>query len=50
MVDLDSTKNGTGPQRTRLDRRMLVRVFSTRPLWGVYVFQYAVNALLWDRP
>ncbi|MFI6956172.1 MFS transporter [Nocardia sp. NPDC050408] len=45
LVDLDTTKGENATQRKRLDRRMLVRVFSTRPLWGVYVFQYAVNAL-----
>lgn len=43
LIDMDSTSS-TGA-RTRLDRRMLGRVLATRPLWGISVFQYAVNSL-----
>ncbi|GAA4617433.1 MFS transporter [Saccharopolyspora hordei] len=43
LVDLDAPKGSV--QRARLDRRTMARIFSTRPLWGVYLSQYAVNAL-----
>ncbi|CAM03866.1 ACS family glucarate transporter-like MFS transporter [Saccharopolyspora erythraea NRRL 2338] len=49
LVDLDAPKTGTSDapklQRARLDRRTIAKIFSTRALWGVYVSQYAVNAL-----
>jgi len=43
LVDMDS--EAVTAERARIDRRTLARVFGSRPLWGVYVFQYAVNAL-----
>ncbi|MQY20878.1 MFS transporter [Nocardia macrotermitis] len=42
LVDMDATP---ATARTRVDRRMLGRVLATRPLWGISVFQYAVNSL-----
>ncbi|KAA5828321.1 MFS transporter [Saccharopolyspora hirsuta] len=43
LVDLDAPT--TGGQRARLDRRTIAKIFTTRPLWGVYLSQYAINAL-----
>lgn len=43
LVDMDSA--AATAERARIDRRTLARVFGSRALWGVYVFQYAVNAL-----
>ncbi|OXM63384.1 MFS transporter [Amycolatopsis thermalba] len=44
LVDLDDART-RAEQRAPLDRRTIARIFSTRPLWGVYLSQYAVNAL-----
>jgi D-galactonate transporter len=44
LVDLDERRT-VEAERAPLNRRTLMRIFSTRPLWGVYLFQYAVNAL-----
>ncbi|WP_330256450.1 MFS transporter [Nocardia sp. NBC_00565] len=44
LVDLDE-RGTVQAERAPLNRRTLARIFSTRPLWGVYLFQYAVNAL-----
>ncbi len=43
LIDMDSA--AATAERARIDRRTLARVFGSRPLWGVYVLQYAVNAL-----
>ena len=43
LVDMDS--EAVTAERARIDRRTLAKVFGSRALWGVYVFQYAVNAL-----
>ncbi|MER7081028.1 MFS transporter, ACS family, glucarate transporter [Saccharopolyspora kobensis] len=45
LVDLDAPKTAEAHQRTRLDRRTIAQIFSARPLWGLYLSQYAVNAL-----
>lgn len=49
LIDLDAPKAGSSDarkhERVRLDRRVIARIFSARALWGVYVSQYAVNAL-----
>ena len=53
LVDLDARRDGrdadtastTTPRRAPLNRATIVRIFSSRALWGVYVSQYAVNAL-----
>jgi D-galactonate transporter len=44
LVDLDEAET-RARQRAPLDRRTIAKIFSTRPLWGVYISQYAVNAL-----
>ncbi|MFD4197797.1 MULTISPECIES: MFS transporter [Amycolatopsis] len=44
LVDLDEART-RAEQRAPLDRRTIAKIFSTRPLWGVYISQYAVNAL-----
>ncbi|MGI5132161.1 MFS transporter [Pseudonocardia sp. CA-107938] len=43
LVDLDTA--GTTERRAPLNRTTIARIFSSRALWGVYVSQYAVNAL-----
>ncbi|WP_028921284.1 MFS transporter [Pseudonocardia acaciae] len=49
LVHLDAPKSGDGAenvqQRAPLNRATFARIFSTRPLWGVYISQYAINAL-----
>ncbi|SFD64444.1 MFS transporter, ACS family, glucarate transporter [Actinopolyspora alba] len=45
---VDRPSPGTGgaePRPARLDRWTVRRILSARPLWGVYVSQYAINAL-----
>lgn len=44
LVDLDEACT-RAEQRVPLDRRTIAKIFSTRPLWGVYISRYAVNAL-----
>ncbi|SDJ63936.1 MFS transporter, ACS family, glucarate transporter [Actinopolyspora mzabensis] len=45
-ADRSSTgSGGTEPRPARLDRGTVRRILSARPLWGVYVTQYAINAL-----
>lgn len=54
LVDLDDparaerthrSGTSTGPRRAPLNAATIRRIFTTRPLWGVYVSQYAINAL-----
>ncbi|MDA3647441.1 MFS transporter [Saccharopolyspora indica] len=45
LVDLDAPKTAEDRRRTRLDRRTIAQIFATRPLWGLYLSQYSVNAL-----
>jgi D-galactonate transporter len=53
LVDLDTLRDGRAdaadelavPRRAPLSRATILRIFSARALWGVYVSQYAVNAL-----
>lgn len=49
LVDPDAPKKRDAAARVRqrapLDSRTVRKIFATRALWGVYVSQYAVNAL-----
>lgn len=46
LVDLDEAANARAArERAPLNGRTIARIFSSRALWGVYVMQYAVNAL-----
>lgn len=41
----EATANTQVQPRAPLNRATIARIFSTRPLWGVYISQYAINAL-----
>lgn len=46
LVDLDDAENSRAArQQAPLNGRTIARIFSSRALWGLYVMQYAVNAL-----
>ncbi|WAL62996.1 MFS transporter [Amycolatopsis cynarae] len=45
LVDLEPGKSRGEHSRAPLGRRRIARIFGTRALWGVYLSQYAVNAL-----
>lgn len=46
LVDLDRATGDTSPPaRSALSPATIREIFSSRALWGVYVMQYAVNAL-----
>ncbi|WP_243791865.1 MFS transporter [Saccharopolyspora gloriosae] len=48
LVDLDAPKDGSTAEvqpRAPLNATTIKQIFSARALWGVYITQYAVNAL-----